>query len=180
MEVLKMIVRRAASGIGVLVLGLALAMAPVMASPVGATKTKHHKTSKPKATASPKVSPGGCTALNTEQTQSSKLATTLEQAFASGNFATIKSAMLAEFNDLNTDVAKAGAVLSSAPANVKAAFATIGQAFTQLKTAIANSTSLTQLESSFQALGTNTKFTAAGQVLASYFGSKCGSTTPAT
>ncbi len=175
-----MIVRRAASGIGVLVLGLALAMAPVMASPAGATKTKHHKTSKPKAAASPKVSLGACTALNTEQTQSSKLATTLEQAFASGNFATIKAAMLAEFTNLGTDVSKAKALLSSAPANVKAAFATIAQAFTQLKTTIANSTSLTGLESSLQALGTNTQLTAAGQVLASYFGTKCPSTTSTT
>jgi len=170
-----MIMRRVASGIGVLVLGLALAMAPVMASPAGA-KTKHHKTSKP----STKVSLGACSAYTKQETQSSKLASSLEQAFASGNFATIKAAMLAEFGDLNTDVSKANAVLGSAPANVKAAFATIIQAVEQLKTAIQNSTSLTQLEGSFQSLGTNTKFTAAGQVLASYFGTKCGIVTPTT
>jgi hypothetical protein len=171
-----MIMRRVASGIGVLVLGLALATAPVLASPAGA-KTKHHKTSKPPST---KVSLGACSAYTKQETQSSKLASSLEQAFASGNFATIKAAMLAEFSDLNTDVSKANAVLGSAPANVKAAFATIIQAVQQLKTSIQNSTSLTQLEGSFQSLGTNAKFTAAGQVLASYFGTKCGVVTPTT
>ena len=116
--------RRAVSGIGVLLLGVALAMAPVLASPAAA-KPKHHKVVKHNSPATAKLSGSDCTALNGEQTQSSKLASTLEQAFASGNFATIKSAMLAEFTTDGQDVSKVEALLSSAPANVKAAFATV-------------------------------------------------------
>ena len=160
--------RRAVSGIGVLLLGVALAMAPVLASPAAATP-KHKVV---------KLSGGDCTALNGEQTQSSKLASTLEKAFASGNFATIRSAMLAEFTTEGQDVSKVEALLRSAPANVKAAFATIAKAFTQLKTAIGSATSLTQLEGSLATLGSNTKLEAAGKVLSSYYGSKCPTARP--
>jgi len=162
----------------VLLLGVALAMAPVLASPAAA-KPKHHKVVKHNSPATAKLSGSDCTALNGEQTQSSKLASTLEQAFASGNFATIKSAMLAEFTTDGQDVSKVEALLSSAPANVKTAFATIATAFKQLKTAIENSTSLTQLEASLTTLGSNTQLEAAGKVLSSYYGSKCP-TAPAT
>jgi len=164
--------RRARSGIGVVVLGLALALAPVVASPVGAAKAPKHKVVKLKA--------GACTALNGEQTQSSKLATSLEQAFASGNFATIKAAVLSEFTQLNQSVAKAKGLLGSAPANVQAAFNTIANVFLQLKTQIQNSTSLTGLEAAFTSLGSSTKLVSASKVLSSYFGAKCATTTPAT
>jgi hypothetical protein len=170
--------RRAASSFGVLVLGLALALAPAMTFQAGATSKhkvdKHHK----KKTSEVKDSAGACTAFNSEETQSSGLGTALEQAFASGNFASIKAAMLTEFTNLDTDVSKAKSYLSSAPANVQAAFDTIANAFGQLKTALENATSLTQLESSFTALGSNTGLTAAGQVLATYFGDKYKCTVP--
>jgi hypothetical protein len=164
--------RRAASRVGVLVLGLALALGPVATSPIGAT-TKP-KVAKPHKKAPPlKLSTGACTAINGEQTQSSQFGTAMERAFASGNFASIKSAMLASFAGLDQDISKAKGYLSSAPANVRAAFNTIATAFGQLKTALENATSLTQLEGSFTTLGSNTSLTAASKVLASYFGDKC-------
>lgn len=168
--------RRAASGFGVLVLGLALAIAPaVVTSPVGAT-TKHHKAAKhpkKKPAATTKVSTNACTAYGKEETQSSGIATAIEQAFASGNFASIKAAMLTEFSALDQNISKAEGDLKSAPANVQAAFNTIAAAFGQVKTAIQNATSLTQLGSSFSTFGSETNVIAADKVLASYFGTKC-------
>jgi hypothetical protein len=161
--------RRATSGIGVLVLGLALALAPVAASPVSAAKAPKHN-----------VANGACTALIGEQTQSSKLATSLQQAFASGKFATIKQAVVSELTQVDRSVAKARGLLGSAPANVQAAFTTIANVFTHLKTQIQNSTSLTGLEAAFTSLGSSAKLTSASKVLSSYFGSKCGTTTPTT
>lgn len=166
--------RRAASGIGVLVLGLTLALAPVVASPVSAAKPKHHH----KTTSTPKA--GTCTALSGEQAQASKLSASLGKAFASGNFATIKQAVVAELTQVDQSLAKAKGALGSAPANVQAAFTTIANAFNQLKTQIQNSTSLPGLEAAFTSLGSNPKLTNASKVLASYFGSKCGAITPPT
>jgi hypothetical protein len=171
--------KRAVSGIGVLLLGLALAMAPVVASPASA-KTKHHKVVKHKVVVPTTLSGKDCTAFSGEQTQSTGLATKLEQAFATGNFATIKTAMLAEFTTEGQDVSKVEALLSGAPANVRAAFGTIAAAFNTLKTDIQNATSLTQLEGSLTTLGSNTQLESAGKVLASYFDSKCPGETPTT
>ena len=172
--------RRAVSGIGVLLLGFALSMAPVVAAPAFAKTTKHHKVVKHKAAVSTTLSGKDCTALGGEQTQSTELASTLEQAFASGNFATIKAAMLAEFTTEGQDVSKVEALLSSAPSNVKAAFATIAAAFNTLKSDIQNASSLTQLEGSLSTLGSNTQLEAAGKVLESYYGTKCPGDTPTT
>ena len=80
---------RARSSVGVLVVGLGLALAPVVSSPATAT-TKHKHKVIHHAAAPAKTGAQTCTALGGEQAQSSKLATTLEQAFASGNFASIK------------------------------------------------------------------------------------------
>ena len=168
---------RARSSVGVLVVGLGLALAPVVSSP--ATATTKHKAKVIHHTAAPKTG-GTCTALNGEQTQSSKLATTLEQAFASGKFATIKTAVLASFTHLGTDVAAEKKLLGSAPANVKTAFGQVASVFNQLKSQIAASTSLTQLEAAFTTLGTNPQLTSASKILSAYYGSKCGTVTPAT
>jgi hypothetical protein len=150
-------------------------MAPLAASPVGATKAPKHKAVKPKGTT--KSLAGGCTALNGEESQSSRLETSLESAFASGNFATIKAAVLSEFTLLNTSIAKGKGLLGSAPANVRTAFGTIAGFFVQLRSQIQATTTLPQLEQVFESLGTNPKVISADKVLATYYGSKCGVTT---
>jgi hypothetical protein len=161
--------RRARSSVGVVVVGLALSLAPVMTTSAHAT-TKH----KPAKVSSV----GTCKALSGEQTQSSKLSTTLEKAFASGNFASIKAAVLASFGQLGSAVNAEKSLLGSAPANVKAAFTTIAGVFAGLRSQIAASTSLAQLEGAFTSIGTNPKLTAASKILANYYGSKCGTVTP--
>ncbi len=158
-----MILRRAKSTIGMLVLGLALAATPVAIGPASATT--HHTTG---------IAAGGCTAVSKEQTKASGLAGTLEKAFASGNFSAIKAAILGEFSTLGVDVSKAEAYLHAAPANVKAAFSTIAKAYSGLKSQIQATTSLAQLETVFVSLGKNTKLVAAGKVLDNYFGARCG------
>lgn len=165
--------RRARSSVGVVVVGLALSLAPVMT-------TSAHATTKHKVTHHTTTSVGTCKALSGEQTQSSKLSTTLEKAFASGNFAAIKAAVLESFSQLGSAVNAEKSLLGSAPANVKAAFTTIAGVFGGLKAQIQASTTLAQLEVAFTSIGTNPKLTAASKVLSSYYGSKCGAVTPTT
>jgi hypothetical protein len=150
--------RRAGSSIGAVVVGIAMALAPVIASPAGASKLK----------------PSSCISLGTKQAQSSQLATSLGQAFASGNFATIKADELAAFSKLGSTLNAEKSILGSAPANVRAALATIAKAFGQLKTQIQASTNLAQLEAAFTSLGTSKSLTAASKVLANYYRSSCG------
>jgi hypothetical protein len=170
-----MILRRAKSIVGVLLLGCGLATAPVAISQAAAAK--HHPKHKT-AHVTSGFSAAGCRAVTKEQTQETGLVSGLEKAFESGNFNAIKAATLTEFNLLSTDISKAQSYLSGAPANVRAAFSTIAKAYTALKSQIQASTSLPQLEGAFTSLGQNQQLEAAGQVLASYFGTKCGITTP--
>jgi hypothetical protein len=170
-----MILRRAVSIGGVLLLGCALATAPVAIGPAAAAK--HHPKHK-SAHATSGFSAAGCSAVTKEQTQETGLVSGLEKAFESGNFTAIKAATLTEFNVLSADISKAESYLSGAPANVRAAFSTIAKAYNALKSEIQASTSLPQLEGAFTSLGQNQQLEVAGQVLASYFGTKCGITTP--
>jgi hypothetical protein len=187
--------RHARAVFGVVMLAAALASAPVAAS-ASTHKAKQHKvvkhhtaahpkkTSKTSKTSKPKSGSSStalaCTDLGGEQSQSSQLSTAMEKAFTSGNFTTMKQALLTEFTDLNQALTKAESELGSAPANVKAAFTTIANAFQQLTAAVQSSTSLPQLETAFTALGQNTQLEAASSVLASYYGSLCGTTTTTT
>jgi hypothetical protein len=186
--------RHMRGALGVLILAAALVSAPLAASASThkskhQTAAKHHAVVKhPKAkaskTASAKTGAGSialtCTDLGGEQTKTSQLETSLEQAFASGNFATIKQAMLAEFTELDQAIAEAQSELSSAPADVKAAFTTVANAFKQLEASIQSSTSLPQLELAFTSLGSNAQLKSASEILSSYYDSECGITTTTT
>jgi len=173
-----MILRRAKSAVGVLVLGFALAATPVAINQAAAAK--HHPKHKATSHASSGVSVAGCSAVSHEQSQETSLESGLASAFESGNFATIKTAILNEFTLLTGDISKAESYLSGAPANVRAAFATVAKAYTNLKTQIQASTTLPQLEAAFTSLGQNSQLEAAGMVLANYFDARCGITPPTT
>ncbi len=170
-----MILHRAKSTLAVVVLGLALATMPVAINQAGATK--HHP--KPKTThASSGVSTAGCTAVTHVESQASSVESSLEKAFASANFSTIKAAIVSELNLLTADTSKAQSYLSGAPANVRAAFGTVAKAYSGLKSQIELSTSLQQLEEAFTTVGENPKLAAAGKVLAGYFDTRCRITKP--
>src|ERR1700728_2093560 len=98
-----MIWRRAASSIAVLAFGFGLAVGPMATGPAGATK---HNAAKPKGTSTLKASSGTCTTLNDEQAQSSKISTALTHSLASGNFASIKAALLAAFTPSSQEAAE--------------------------------------------------------------------------
>ncbi|MGH9006251.1 MAG: hypothetical protein ACRDV6_00825 [Acidimicrobiales bacterium] len=163
--------RRTLSSIGVLVFVAALATAPMAASPAFA-KAKSHPTH------GASVKPGECGAITKEQAQSTKLGTSFASALSSGNFSKIKAALLAEFGQLGSAVARVNGFLSGAPANVKAAFGTILGQFNSLKGKIQASSNLQQLEAVFTSFGSNPKLAAASRTLSSYFGARCGVPNP--
>jgi hypothetical protein len=176
-----MSVRRAVAVIGMMAFGLVTAAVPAVAS--SATSSSGIQGALTQDAAGPGVelsSSTTCRDLGKEQAQSSKFATTLEQALASGNFTTIKKAVLSEFAEVTKAITAAKNHLGSPPANVKAALTTVQSAFTQLEASVRSSTSLSQLETAFESFGQNAKLKSAGMVLANYYGHKCGVTTPTT
>jgi hypothetical protein len=179
-----MLQRRALQGIGIGVVGLALAFAPLSAASASSHKSKHHKsshhsTSKKSSKSTPSAATT-CKDLKVEQTGSSSIGSAIASAVESGNYATAKAAMLNAFNlDLkNADTALS--VLHSAPANVQAALKGLFAAVGTIKTDIENSTSFAGLESSFASLGENPQLKTDGTIVANYFGAKCGTVTPTT
>lgn len=174
--------RRAVAAVGIAALGVVTASMPAAASSA-ASATEVHDGQVQVAAAGSRLEPNSsvtCKDLGKEQNQSSKFATTLEQALASGKFTTIKKAVLSEFAAVTKAITAAKSHLGSPPANVKAALATVSSAFTQLEASVRSSTSLTQLEAAFESFGQNAKLKSAGMVLANYYGHKCGVTTPTT
>jgi hypothetical protein len=143
---------------------------------------KHHTVKKP-TTKKPTTKKGSFTAgsatcknyFNTE-TGSSGLASALEKAMlnAGSGFAGVKQAFINYLNTVQTYQGPFEADLSSAPANVQAAGKGIFAFFGTLKTDIENSTSLAQLGSSLESLGTNSAIQSDAETLANYFGSICG------
>jgi hypothetical protein len=159
-------------GIGVAVAGLALALAPL-----GAASAKEK----------PKVSTKTiCRNVKAEQAAGTATGAALEHALASGNFATAKQALLKVWRHDVAYIAKALAVVKSAPANVQAAFKDILKFAQQIKTDIQNASSEQQLLTSFESLGSNKQLQTDGATIGAWFASKCAafggtlSTTPTT
>ncbi|MGO8860937.1 MAG: hypothetical protein ACLQRH_09250 [Acidimicrobiales bacterium] len=188
--------RRLLQGISVAILGLALACAPMAVASANnnnnhhKAKSHHHSKSKPKAKSKTKSASKGsdssatiCTDVKNSQTSSASLAPGLEKAFesgATGSFASLQQALLAELNAPLKAEGEALSVLSSAPANVQAAMKGIIGFFGSFKSAVASATNLTQLEQSLQSLGNNATLQADAMTLENYVTSLCGTITPTT
>jgi hypothetical protein len=174
-----MMLRRTAQGLGVVVAGLALALAPLSAASATSHKAKHHKTthhSKKKSTKTKeasKPSSSACSFLD-DQNGGAKLAATMEQAIASGNFASAKQTLLTLFDTIGKDGSAAENVMRSAPANVQTAFKTMINLDSQIKTALQNSTSFQQMEQSFATIGQNPTLQSATTTVGNYADSLCG------
>jgi hypothetical protein len=104
----------------------------------------------------------------------------IEQGMASGNYAAVKQAMLSDINLSLKEEGPAESALSSAPANVQAAMMGLFGFVTSYKTAIANSTSITQLETSIVSLAGTSQVEADSLTLANYVTAQCGTTTTTT
>jgi hypothetical protein len=164
---------RIGSVIGAVVAALSLAVVPATLASAGTHHGAKHGKAHHVSAAGGAPSLAACSDLKAEQAKESQLETSMEQAMASGNLATIKQALLAEFTQISKSISAVESRVGGAPANVKAAFATLLGAFKTVESGVQSATSLTQLGESFTSLGTNPKITAASQTLASYYGAKC-------
>ncbi len=143
---------------------------------------KHHKASTHHAAKTPTkkftFSAGSATCKNYLDTEkgSSGLGSAIENAMsnAGSGFAGVKQAFITYLNTVQTYQGPFEADLSSAPANVQAAAKGIFAFFGTFKTDVENSTSLAQLGSSMESLGTNSAIKSDAEILATYFGSICG------
>lgn len=176
-----MTLRSALQGLGIGIVGVAFALAPVTAAAASNKQSKnhsgHHSSSSKKGS-----HPRGalCTDLKAEEANAGKIGLSISKALGSGNFAAAKQALITAFNaDLKASQ-PAAAQLRSAPANVQAAFKAILNELSVVKSAIANASNLPALESSFLKLGQSPKLTAASATLTNYITAQCGSLTTTT
>jgi len=185
--------RSALSMVGVLGLGVSLALAPM--APASASSHKkhstkgHHKKHKSKVTVSTVKSSSGsnpgssfCVEYKNEEAvaENSKYATAMTTDLESGNLAGVKAA----FKQIEvTDgplLAKAKALISQTPANVQAAFKTVIAQLPKEYADVNSATSISQLEASFETFDTSPAFKSATATVANYVTTQCGSVTPTT
>jgi hypothetical protein len=135
----------------------------------------------PAATATATVAKSSlCTAYKSEETQQTKAGDALAKDIESGNWASIKKALLSSFNGEAGAEKQFAAYLNGASAKVKAAAAVILKLDGSFKNIIANSSSLASFESGITAAESTPKVKAALNVLTAYTTKLCGSTTPTT
>ena len=156
--------RRTWQGIGVCVVGVALALAPLTA----ASGEKHRPSHNNSSTATM------CADVRKEQQSSSSVGLSIEKAIESGKFAAAKQEMLNAYNTDLTNVQKAYGVMKHAPANVQAAFTDLLGFVQQIKLAIQNANSEQQLVASFENVGKNPMLATDGTTIQNWFASKCG------
>ena len=171
--------RRHRSMVTILALAIALALAPASLASAKSHHSTKHKTHKTTTTTKPTTKeglvPGGsvCTFLD-DQAGSSHIASAMESAIESGNFASAQSTLLNLFSLIAKDAPTAEAALKSAPANVQAAFKTMISFDAQFKTAIAGATSFAGLGMALASLGQNPALQSASTTVGNYASEKCG------
>jgi hypothetical protein len=174
---------RKLTALGVLVMTGAVSLAACSsgtnssAAKTGTSSSAKSATGTPSQTGS---NPGSsfCNGLTNSQSESAQLATTMAQAVQSGNVSTAKQALDSVLTTIAQDLNTVESKMSSVPANVQAAITTVNNFFTQAKTAIANTTSLSQMGMAMAGLDTQ-QLKDASATLAGYAASQCG-VTPST
>jgi hypothetical protein len=170
----------------VTVLGVALACAPMAVAGASHKSKSHHKSkhhSTKTTSAKGGLNPGSKLCLTVEQAESgsgnvgSSVEKAMEQGLASGNYASVKSAMLAAINASSKEENEAVSALSGAPANVQAAMKGLFSFVGSYEKAIENSTSFTQLESSLVSVAATSKVEQDSETVANYVTTQCGTTT---
>jgi hypothetical protein len=135
----------------------------------------------PAATATATVAKSSlCTAYKSEENSESKASDALAKDIESGNWASIKKALLSDFNGEAGAEKQFAAYLNGASAKVKAAAAVILKFDGSFKSIIQKSTSLNSFESGITTAEESPKVKAALNVLSGYTTKLCGSTTPTT
>jgi hypothetical protein len=147
--------RRARLGMGMLALGLTLALLPAVTASATVEKSSL------------------CKAYQTEVTKQTKASGTVAKEMESGKWSSIKKALLSTFNSEANSEKQFNSLLNGASAKVKAAAAVALQLDSTFKKVIQKSTSLQQFESGITAAESTPKVTAALKVLDNYSKSIC-------
>jgi hypothetical protein len=187
--------RRVLQACSVTMVGLALACAPMAAASATSHKPKHHHKAKghhstttttSKSKSAKGLNPGSslCAAVDSAENSSSALGSSIEKAMIQGaqsnNYSTAQQAMLAAISASEKEEGPALSALKGAPANVQAAMKGLFTFVGSYETAIKNSTSFTQLESSLVSLPGESTAEADGMTVSNYVTQQCGSTTTTT
>jgi hypothetical protein len=151
-----MLLRRVGTGIGIMVVGTAMALVPAVAS--GASKHE-----------------ALCSLNKNVSKAEAKSSGQISSAIESGRWSAAQKALLASFNQYSQAEAAAMSALSNSPANVRAAGSVLIKFAGTEKSIIEKSTSASQFESSEEAAAQSPKVASAEKILAAYFGNKCGS-----
>jgi hypothetical protein len=147
------------SGWLALVLGIALALAPLTA----ASAAKRHN-----------PDTAICKDVRTEQSGTDSVASAIEKAATAGDFAQAKQAMLNAYDADQGEVQKALAAVKSAPANVRAAFKNLLSSVKQIRADIKQASSLQGLITSFTTEGKATQLEHDGTTIDHWYASVCG------
>lgn len=181
--------RRIVQAFSVTVVGFALACAPMAVASASSHKSKHHHKHHhtTKTVSKGGLNPGSklCVTLANAESSSGNVGTAMgkaiAQGMASGNYASVKSAMLASINTSLKEEGPAESALSGAPANVQAAMKGLFAFLGSYEKTIANSTSITQLGTSMASLAGSSKVVEADSLtLGKYITAQCGTTTTTT
>jgi hypothetical protein len=165
--------------LGTMVVPCALALAACSSGSSTSAASSNTPPSSVSATTPQGANPGSgfCSELNAENAKLGHLGQTFSAAVASHNLASIKQTLGTYLTSAADAMVKVEASMSSAPANVQAALATVNQFFSQLRSAVANASTLKQLETSLGAAGNPAQLQAAGKTLDAYTTSQCGDLT---
>lgn len=149
--------------------------------------TSTTSTSSTSASATPVLKGGSsphsafCTNLAVENAAEAKLSKGLDAATKSNNLAIVQKAFGSFLTSTQKELAKVTGSATSAPANVKTAFATVTSFYAQLKSTVAHATSIKQIQSAIAGLTQTPAIAGAGSTISAYVTEQCGSsTTPST
>jgi hypothetical protein len=177
-----MVRQRARTGLGIAVIGAALALAPMAPAWAGVhTSTTHAKTHhKPKSSGGSNTGSSFCQLeRSVTADEHSSLVTAATNALLAGNWPLAQKDLITIDKQTGKVEAEFLAALSSAPANVKAAAAALIRFVPAEEKAVRDSTSVASFEAAERAAATPV-FVSSSKVLASWYTSQCGSLTPTT
>lgn len=130
------------------------------------------------ATASPTATAVAAGAFCQDLTQAQKVGdsmeTTMVSAMSSGSFTKIQQQLETFWTSASQGLHRVEGAMSSAPANVQAAVATVNSFYGQFLTAVKTSTSVQQLGTKVASLGANPQLQKAYLTLKTYDTQRCG------
>jgi hypothetical protein len=159
---------KAKIGIGIATIGMALSVVPALSASASV-----------KASATLRGSALCGDYKNQEKSQAETTeGAALEKAYTSGKWSAIQSALLSAFGSENGAISKLESALSGAPSSVKSAAGQLVKFESSLKTAIKQSTSMTQFGEKTATVDENPKLQAALKTLDAYGEKLCPGSIP--